>query len=253
MPEPHEHTLESITTELTNDSCVKLAGIDADGQLRGKLVSKAKFLSVATSGFGFCSVIFGWDMHDQTYVQELGVSNAANGYRDILAKISLASFRRIPWEKNVPFFLVSFFDPETDAPIPPCPRNLLAAAVGKVEQCGWRALAGAEYEFFNFRENPTSLADKSRSTPLQHLTPGMFGYSLTRPVLNQEFYYGVFDACKAFRVDLEGWHTESGPGVYEAALEYGEVREMADRASLFKCAQLSSIFPGAALLTGAGT
>lgn len=91
----------------------------------------------------------------------------------------------------------------------------------------------------------------------------MFGYSLTRPVQNQEFYYGIFDACKSsmflalafdsantkdflkwlmgfcflgkkFNVDIEGWHTESGPGVYEAALEFGEVTEMADRASLFK-------------------
>lgn len=62
----------------------------------------------------------------------------------------------------------------------------------------------------------------------------MFGYSLTRPVHNQEWYYGIFDACSKFRCDIEGWHTESGPGVYEAALEYGEIRQMADRAALFK-------------------
>lgn len=41
---------------------------------------------------------------------------------------------------------------------------------------------------------------------------------------------------KKFNVDLEGWHTESGPGVYEAALEYGEITGMADRATLFKYA-----------------
>lgn len=44
----------------------------------------------------------------------------------------------------------------------------------------------------------------------------MFGYSLTRPIHNQEYYYGIFDACEQFRCDLEGWHTESGPGVFEA-------------------------------------
>lgn len=37
-------------------------GIDEDGVLRGKIMSKSKFLSaVKTEGFGFCSVIFGWD------------------------------------------------------------------------------------------------------------------------------------------------------------------------------------------------
>lgn len=62
----------------------------------------------------------------------------------------------------------------------------------------------------------------------------MFGYSLTRPIHNQEYYYGIFDACKKFRCDIEGWHTESGPGVFEAALEYGEIKAMADKAALFK-------------------
>jgi glutamine synthetase len=39
------------------------AGVDVDGVLRGKFMSKDKFLSVAKpdAGFGFCSVVFGWD------------------------------------------------------------------------------------------------------------------------------------------------------------------------------------------------
>jgi glutamine synthetase len=69
---------------------------------------------------------------------------------------------------------------------------------------------------------------------LQHLTESMTGYSLTRPVHNQAWYYDVFRACERFSTNIEGWHTESGPGVFEAALEYGEIKEMADRAGLFK-------------------
>lgn len=69
---------------------------------------------------------------------------------------------------------------------------------------------------------------------LPHLEEGMFGYSLTRPVHNQDWFYAIFSAASQFRCNIEGWHTESGPGVYEAALEYGEIREMADKASLFK-------------------
>lgn len=140
-------------------------------------------------------------MHDKTYQPELLVSNAANGYRDLLARIDFRSYRRIPWEKDpnsgasIPFFLVSFLDPDTQKPIAPCPRGLIATMVEKVAAKGWRGMAGAEYEFYNFRETPVSL-DNSKGQGLQHLTPGMFGYSLTRPIQNQEFYYGVFDACK---------------------------------------------------------
>lgn len=138
-------TLENAAEILQDDTKVKVAGVDVDGQLRGKLMSKKKFLSILSDGFGFCSVIFGWDMHDQTYFKELGISNKENGYRDIVAVPDLSSFRRIPWEDNVPFFLVSFFDPETREPVCACPRGLLKTVLGKAEAAGYRAMAGGTY------------------------------------------------------------------------------------------------------------
>lgn len=107
-------------------------------------MAKKKFLSVAEDGFGFCSVIFGWDMHDQTYFKELKISNAENGYRDMIAVPDLSSFRRIPWEDNVPFFLVSFSDPDTEGLISACPRSLLRTAAERFEKEGIGALAGGE-------------------------------------------------------------------------------------------------------------
>lgn len=134
-------TLEDLPELLKGDNSVKVAGADIDGVMRGKLMSKKKFLSVASSGFGFCSVIFGWDMHDQTYFRELKVSNKENGYRDLLAEIDLSSFRRIPWEDDVPFFLVSFREPNGDK-LSACPRSLLEKASKALEDQGMGALAG---------------------------------------------------------------------------------------------------------------
>jgi glutamine synthetase len=133
--------LSELHTKLKDDDAVKVAGIDADGQLRGKLMAKSKFLSIAKEGFGFCSVIFGWDMHDQTYFKELLISNKENGYRDMVAVPDLASFRRIPWENNMPFFLVYFYEPSGER-ISACPRGLLASASEKLEEKGWKAMAG---------------------------------------------------------------------------------------------------------------
>jgi glutamine synthetase len=137
-------TLDNLAEALEKDNKVKLAGVDIDGVLRGKLVSKKKFLSVAKDGFGFCSVVFGWDMHDMTYFRELKISNKENGYKDLVAKIDLSSYRRIPWENHVPFFLVSFYDPDTGKPISACPRSLLRTAIAKVEKAGHGAMAGGE-------------------------------------------------------------------------------------------------------------
>ena len=41
---------------------------------------------------------------------------------------------------------------------------------------------------------------------------------------------------KDFNIPLEGLHTETGPGVTEAAIEYSDILEAADRAALFKLA-----------------
>lgn len=93
----------------------------------------------------------------------------------------------------------------------------------------------AEYEFYQFKappnqegseRNSSSTAAFLRSNPtdqLPSLTEGMFGYSLTRPVHNQEYYYGIFDTCEKFRCGIEGWHTESGPGVFEAVSSNGQI------------------------------
>ncbi|KAG0075277.1 hypothetical protein BGZ90_010065 [Linnemannia elongata] len=226
-------TIEEFKTLLENDVRIKVAGIDLDGILRGKIMAKTKFLSVLQSGFGFCSVIFGWDMHDKTYAEELSVSNAANGYRDILAIPDLSTFRRVPWENDIPFFLLSFYDPKTRAPLAVCPRGVLKKVTDELASCGWEAMCGAEFEFFNFKETPDTLAKKGY-TDTQALTPGMFGYSLLRPSLHQDYFYDIFDQCRNFDVNIEGFHTETGPGVYEAALAYDTATKMADMANLFK-------------------
>jgi glutamine synthetase len=88
----------------------------------------------------------GWDLHDTVYSKELLISNSANGYRDLLATIDLFTFRRIPWEDNVPFFLVSFLDPEKKAPISVCPRGVLKRVTEGATQRGWECFAGIEFE-----------------------------------------------------------------------------------------------------------
>jgi glutamine synthetase len=44
----------------------------------------------------------------------------------------------------------------------------------------------------------------------------------------------LYDGMKKLNVPLEGLHTETGPGVYEAAIAYSGVLEAADRAVIFK-------------------
>jgi glutamine synthetase len=98
---------------------------------------------------------------------------------------------------------------------------------------GYHPEFAQEFEWFNFRETPQSLQEKNFNN-LESLTPGMFGYSILRTSENDGFYYDLFDLLMKFNVPIEGLHTETGPGVYEAAILHDHVVEAADRAVLLK-------------------
>jgi glutamine synthetase len=217
---------------------VKVAVSDIDGILRGKYLHRDKFLGAADpgpdgkgGGFGFCDVVFGWDSHDQCY-DNTQVTGWHHGFPDALARIDLDTARRVPWDNGVPFFLGDFVAAD-GAPYPVCPRQTLKRVLERAEQLGFAPMAGVEFEWFNFAETPQSWAAKRGVGP-EPITPGMFGYSLLRMGDQRGFFNALMDDMAAFGVPIEGLHTETGPGVYEAAIAFSGALEAADRAILFK-------------------
>ena len=210
---------------------VKLAITDIDGVLRGKVISFEKFRSVAEKGFGFCDVVFGWDAGDQAY--DNGVFTGWHtGYPDAMAVIDPGTFRRVPWEDGIPFFLADFREEEGKA-LPVCPRGLLKKVIGQARDEGFSAVFSQEFEWFNFIGKGNELTGASYRD-LKPLSQGMFGYSILRASQGSPYFHDLFDLLKQFGVPLEGIHTETGPGVYEAAILYTNILEAADRAVLFK-------------------
>ena len=212
---------------------VKVAVADIDGILRGKYLDPDKFYSAAEGTFGFCDVVLGWDSGDQTY-DNTQLTGWHTGYPDALVRIDLETQRNVPWDGDVPFFLGDFVLAD-GAPHPACPRQLLKGVLARAEKMGFTAMVGAEYEFFNFRETPATWAAKNGQPP-EPITPGMFGYSLLRMNANREYFNALMDECKRFGIPIEGLHTETGPGVYEAAIQFSTALEACDRALLFKTA-----------------
>ena len=214
---------------------VKVACSDIDGILRGKYLHRDKFLGAAEpypgGGFGFCDVVFGWDAHDRCY-DNAQVTGWQHGFPDALARLDLDTARHVPWDGGVPFFLGEFVNAD-GTPFAVCPRQTLKRVLKRAEKLGLMPMAGMEFEWFNFAETPNSWAAKQGVAPTT-ITPGMFGYSLLRMADQREFFNALMDEMAAFRVPIEGLHTETGPGVYEVAIAFCEALEQADRAILFK-------------------
>lgn len=228
-------TPEQVLDEIRQDpkAKVKVAVADLDGILRGKYLHKDKFLGAAADSFGFCNVVLGWDSSDACY-DHIDYTGLHTGYPDTPARIDLSTYRRVPWDNHVAFFLGDFWAPDGN-PLPICPRQTLKRVLQKAESMGFAAKIGMEFEWFNFKETPQSLADKNYSGA-QPLSPGMFGYSILRTSLNQPFFEALMDETLAFGIPLEGLHTETGPGVLEAAIAVDDALVAADRAILFKTA-----------------
>ncbi len=212
---------------------IKLGGFDSDGILRGKYVSREKFLSAAKHGLGFCDVIFGWDSADALYDQA-AITGWHTGYPDTLAKIDLSTFRRLPWEEGTAFFLLDFF--RTDgSPLAVSPRQLLQRVVERTHSMGYVPRASLEYEYWFFREDPDSVRTKNYSN-LVPLSPGMFGYSVLRASTYSDLAHDILNTMRDLDIEIEGHHTETGPGVYETAIRVDDVLRAADKAALFKMA-----------------
>jgi glutamine synthetase len=206
----------------------KIGVFDIDGVLRGKYVDRKKFISVVQGGFGFCDVVLGWDSGD-VLLDNVKVSGWHTGYRDAPASLDLSTLRRIPFEPGTIMVIGNF----TGDYAPVCPRTLLQTQIAKANALGFEPMSSLEYEFFVFDETPESVRAKGYRN-LKPFTPGMFGYSVLRSSVHFDLYHELLDTFVAMDCEIESLHTETGPGVIEAAIRVDGTLRAADKGALFK-------------------
>lgn len=209
-------------------SHIKVGVFDVDGIMRGKYMSRAKFISALESGYGFCDVVLGWDCQDQLY-DNVKFTGWHTGYPDAPVRILPETCRPLPFEDDNLLFLSEFSGPAEQI----CPRGILRRVIDKAAQLGFHSYAGFEYEVFFFDETPESIRAK-HYRELKPMAPGWFGYSVLRNSTASEFYRHLLSTCEAMDFGIEGLHEETGPGVIEAAIAFDGALAAADKAALFK-------------------
>lgn len=213
-------------------SRAKIAITDIDGVLRGKYISLEKFESVFKSTGSFCDCVFGWDVADILYENDIKFTGWHTAYPDALFKLDATSERWLE-DEGVPFFLGEFVQDDGASPHEICPRNVLKRILKRAEKLGFNFNLAFEYEFFVFNETSHSVREKNYRN-LKPLTPGMFGYSVIRNSTYSDLFNEFMDYCESMKMNLEGLHCETGPGVWEAAIRYDQALMAVDKATLFK-------------------
>jgi len=207
---------------------VRLGVFDIDGIFRGKYVNRDKFESSLEKGLGFCDVVVGWDSNDQLY-DNVKVTGWHTGYPDAAVRMVPDTMRLIPFEDDLPLFICEFDGKWEDV----CPRGTLRRVLKRAADMGFHVSAAAEFEFFLFEETPHSVREKNYRD-LKNITPGFFGYSMLRSSVHADFYRDLLDLGRKMNFEIEGLHTETGPGVLEAAIKVDTALAAADKAALFK-------------------
>ena len=206
----------------------KVGVFDVDGIFRGKYMGAEKLASALEKGFGFCDVVLGWDSSDHL-VDNLSFTGWHTAYPDAEVRLLPETLRILPFESGTPLILGEFAGRAEAI----CPRGILRRILARAAAMGLRVQAAAEFEFFVFAETPHSIREKNYRN-LRPITPGNFGYSMLRSGVHADFYEELWSTCREMRMDLEALHTETGPGVIEAAIRVDDALEAADKAALFK-------------------
>ena len=210
---------------------VKIGLHDVDGILRGKYVSRDKFYAILENGLAFCDVVLGWDSNDQLYeTEDITFTGWHTGYPDAPVRVVPESCRDLPFEQDRTLLFLCQFDGDAAAL---CPRNVLGRVLERAAGMGLETYAALEYVFFLFNETPDSIREKGYRD-LSPLTPGFFGYSVLRNSVHSDLYHSLLQLAQQMDFPIEGRHTETGPGVWEAAIGVDAAADAADKAALFK-------------------
>ncbi|QUJ68563.1 glutamine synthetase [Photobacterium sp. GJ3] len=207
---------------------IKVGLFDNDGIMRGKYMSKAKFFASLEKGFSFCDVVLGWDAKDQLY-DNTTYTGWHTGYPDAPVRILPHTCREVVDEPGMLLFIAEFAGQAESV----CSRGILRKVLEKADSLGFVVHAALEYEFFLFQETPQTAREKGFRN-LQPFTPDWFGYSMIRNSVANELYHDILSMAETMDFPIEGIHTETGPGVIEAAIAVDEAESAADKAALFK-------------------
>jgi len=209
---------------------VTVAMPDMQGLLRGKYMSRGKFMGALESGFGMPPVIFALDPTD-AILEVPGLSDDSSGFPDGVVRILPETLREIPWERPHRNLFVLVEMTGEDQAI--CPRAVYRRVAERATAMGFRPFHSVELEFTLFDETAKSAFNKGYKN-LDISSPHKSYVVLLRQQVRSEFFDDLLETCRHMRIPLDSVHEEMGPGFLEAALSYREGVEAADNAVIFK-------------------
>lgn len=201
---------------------VEVAWSDPFGHAAGKRIPARQFLDRATgTGFAFCEAALGWNT-EGTVVDGLRLTNWDGGYPDVYAVPDFSTFTRLPWRPGVGH-VISDIVTHRRTPSLLDPRGVLRRVLARLQDLGYTAKIGVEFEFYLLEADGSPIIDKIQA------------YSLENANALDPLIADLYETLGAF-TRLEGIQTEYGPGQVETNLVYTDALAAADDSARLKYA-----------------
>ena len=146
-------TLDELKKAVDDGSVdtVLLTIADMEGRLQGKRLTAAHFLDeVVEHDAEGCNYLLAVDV-DMDTVAGYAMSSWERGYGDFVFKPDLDTLRPIPWHEGT-VHLMADLEWEDGSEVVASPRQILRRQLARLEERGWRAMAGTELEFMVFND-----------------------------------------------------------------------------------------------------
>ena len=207
-------------------NCAKIGLFDMDGIFRGKYMGADKLASALAGGFGFCDVVLGWDSNDQLY-DNVRYTGWHSAYPDAEVRLLPDTERVIPFEGDMPLLLAEF----AGAAEAICPRGLLRRVLEPRRGARLQGEGGGGVRILRLRGD-AAIGPRQRlsRSEADHARPfRLFGAALASMPSSTASSGRPARRCGSSSKAL---HTETGPGVLEAAIRVDDALEAADKARL---------------------
>jgi len=211
---------------------VVLAIADMEGRLQGKRLTATHFLdTVAEHGAEGCNYLLAVDV-DMNTVDGYAMSSWSRGYGDFVMRPDLATLRHVPWQEGT-VMLMADVHWEDGSDVAASPRQVLRRQLARLEERGWRALAGTELEFIVFRD---SYEDAWRKA-YRDLTPANLynvDYSLLGTARVEPLIRRIRNAMQGAGLRVEDSKGECNLGQHEINFHYDDALATADGHVIYK-------------------
>ena len=228
QPQSQQDVLRLLDTH--EASHVQIGYTDHSGQLRGKLISRNRFIGALDNGVPITRNLAAVDFSDVIYPIK-GLIVDGGGFGDSVARVVVESCRQIPWApkgRNL-FFLIEHSGEGTDYDA----RVLCSRVMERAASMGLRPFLSCELEFRLFNETVESVYEKD-FRDLELATPVSNYLGVLRQTVWAEFFNEMIEAVEHMGIPVEAAHWELAPGFAELVPAYSEGMRAADNAVIYK-------------------